>query len=592
MSKFQIVKGITDNLTETPYVEGKVYFVYDDINSTDLSIYADIDGARRKITPTTFEEEDPKIHILTLQEDENEELTTGEDESISSYVNNNELVIIYYDGKPYFYDKNSDRGLYFNGINGNNLLRYYSTTENKMVWHINNNYYATQSNLPTNVSELNNDAGYITEETDPTVPAWAKESTKPTYTAAEVGALPDTTEIPDEKLKTERVSNDGTYYLIFGENNNTTSSIKNIDTNLKYTKSSSSGDKLEIGSRSITAPKKGSITLSNGTTTGTTITPQTISQSVTITLPKSTGTLALMSDIPTVPENTSDLTNDSGFQTSTEVNSAIAAAIGNINQFNVAIVSTLPTENIDAHTIYFMSNGGSDDSIYDEWMYINNNWEKIGTTSIDLSGYMQTSHPANGITNTDINNWNAKVSDTKTWGNIVLGNSRSDTSDNRYVVQFTSTSNTNTTTSFAICRPEPFALGIPKWDNYQYLYASTPSANDNSTKVATTEYVNAAIPDVSGYVSKSGDTMNGDLSFADSKGIELNYSGYKDKLYLIGYGPSTRTASFEYKTELRNIQAPTNKEYVDNKIPKVYSSTNTNGYLTMATLPIYDGTVE
>lgn len=133
MSKFQIVKGITDNLTETPYVEGKVYFVYDDINSTDLSIYADIDGARRKITPTTFEEEDPKIHILTLQEDENEELTTGEDESISSYVNNNELVIIYYDGKPYFYDKNSDRGLYFNGINGNNLLRYYSTTENKMV---------------------------------------------------------------------------------------------------------------------------------------------------------------------------------------------------------------------------------------------------------------------------------------------------------------------------------------------------------------------------------------------------------------------------------------------------------------------------
>ena len=29
------------------------------------------------------------------------------------------------------------------------------------------------------------------EETDPTVPAWAKNPTKPTYTAAEVGALPD-----------------------------------------------------------------------------------------------------------------------------------------------------------------------------------------------------------------------------------------------------------------------------------------------------------------------------------------------------------------------------------------------------------------
>lgn len=51
-----------------------------------------------------------------------------------------------------------------------------------------------------------------------------------------------------------------------------------------------------------------------------------------------------------------------------------------------------------------------------------------------------------------------------------------------------------------------------------YLSAATPSANDNSTKVATTAYVNSAIP-------------------------------------------------------------------------KVYSSTNTSGYLTMATLPIYDGTV-
>ena len=30
-------------------------------------------------------------------------------------------------------------------------------------------------------------------ETDPTVPSWAKAQNKPTYTAAEVGALPDTT---------------------------------------------------------------------------------------------------------------------------------------------------------------------------------------------------------------------------------------------------------------------------------------------------------------------------------------------------------------------------------------------------------------
>ena len=37
---------------------------------------------------------------------------------------------------------------------------------------------------------------YITEESDPTVPEWAKQPQKPAYTAQEVGALPSTTAIP------------------------------------------------------------------------------------------------------------------------------------------------------------------------------------------------------------------------------------------------------------------------------------------------------------------------------------------------------------------------------------------------------------
>ena len=47
--------------------------------------------------------------------------------------------------------------------------------------------------------------GGIAEETDPTVPEWAKQPTKPTYTAHEVGALPDTTKIPS---KTSDLQND------------------------------------------------------------------------------------------------------------------------------------------------------------------------------------------------------------------------------------------------------------------------------------------------------------------------------------------------------------------------------------------------
>ena len=45
------------------------------------------------------------------------------------------------------------------------------------------------ANVPTKVSELTNDSGFITgyTETDPTVPSWAKEPTKPSYTKSEVG---------------------------------------------------------------------------------------------------------------------------------------------------------------------------------------------------------------------------------------------------------------------------------------------------------------------------------------------------------------------------------------------------------------------
>lgn len=46
--------------------------------------------------------------------------------------------------------------------------------------------------VPTKLSELTNDAGFMTgfTESDPTVPGWAKTEKKPTYSATEVGADP------------------------------------------------------------------------------------------------------------------------------------------------------------------------------------------------------------------------------------------------------------------------------------------------------------------------------------------------------------------------------------------------------------------
>lgn len=59
------------------------------------------------------------------------------------------------------------------------------TDTEKSTW----NAKANTSDIPTKVSQLTNDSGYITEyiETDPTVPSWAKATTKPTYTKTEIG---------------------------------------------------------------------------------------------------------------------------------------------------------------------------------------------------------------------------------------------------------------------------------------------------------------------------------------------------------------------------------------------------------------------
>ena len=67
---------------------------------------------------------------------------------------------------------------------------------------------ALSADVTLKASDLQNDAGYLTEETDPTVPSWAKQSSKPSYTAEEVGALPDDTEIPS---KTSDLTNDSNF---------------------------------------------------------------------------------------------------------------------------------------------------------------------------------------------------------------------------------------------------------------------------------------------------------------------------------------------------------------------------------------------
>lgn len=80
--------------------------------------------------------------------------------------------------------------------------------------------FATRDELPTATSDLVNDSGFITgsqvpaNEEDPSVPSWAKQANKPTYTASEVHALPDTTIIPTVPTNVSAFTNDAGYLTL------------------------------------------------------------------------------------------------------------------------------------------------------------------------------------------------------------------------------------------------------------------------------------------------------------------------------------------------------------------------------------------
>jgi len=63
----------------------------------------------------------------------------------------------------------------------------------------------------------------------------------------------------------------------------------------------------------------------------------------------------------------------------------ISSVLEDINSFDVQIVQELPTQNIKTHTIYFVPKIPDTHDIYDEYIYVNNSWEMIGSTEVDIS---------------------------------------------------------------------------------------------------------------------------------------------------------------------------------------------------------------
>lgn len=101
-----------------------------------------------------------------------------------------------------------------------------------------------------------------------------------------------------------------------------------------------------------------------------------------------------------IPENTSDLTNNSGFITNTvsnltnyylksetytqeEINNKLSA----IPKFSIKPVSSLPTTDISETTVYLLKTGDESQNLYTEYIYVDGAWEYLGKQTVDLTGY-------------------------------------------------------------------------------------------------------------------------------------------------------------------------------------------------------------
>lgn len=76
----------------------------------------------------------------------------------------------------------------------------------------------------------------------------------------------------------------------------------------------------------------------------------------------------------------------SAYAKSADVTKEIASAVSGVTQIDYSVVEQLPSTGKKG-IIYLVSNSDSGNNIYDEYIYINSKFEKLGSREMDLSSY-------------------------------------------------------------------------------------------------------------------------------------------------------------------------------------------------------------
>lgn len=86
-----------------------------------------------------------------------------------------------------------------------------------------------------------------------------------------------------------------------------------------------------------------------------------------------------------ITKTVNDLTNYY-LKNETYSKAEVNSLIGQISTVSIEVVQALPA-NAQTNVIYFVPKTGTTDDVYNEYIYVNDSWELIGNTEIDLTGY-------------------------------------------------------------------------------------------------------------------------------------------------------------------------------------------------------------
>lgn len=275
---------------------------------------------------------------------------------------------------------------------------------------------------------------------------------------------------------------------------------------------------------------------------------------------------AKLSDIPDVTGKADKATTLAGYgitnaYTKGEVNSLIGA----ISALDFRVVQSLPTTDISTSTIYLVPKSTSQtQNVYDEYLYVNNSWEQIGSTEVDLSDYVKEEE--------------------------VYTSDEADDTFMKFAPEM------NPTNADRVHVGQLF-----KYSGLLYFKYGT-GANDyfevsKKSDIPSVPTKTSELTNDSGFLTQHQD-ISGKVDKVEGKGLSTNdyTTAEKNKLGGIDAGANKTVIDTALSSTSTNpVQNKVIKKALDDlpSVPtKVSAFENDAGYLTLGTLPVYNGGVQ